>query len=143
MAVVNRTFDASEQKRPLSFSYAAVATGLTLQSVLVPYASTLNAVRVAAVGISGTPTLDMRVWRFIVGTGVTTIAGGATTLTMQAVGTSGVQAMVLAASGSTLLNLQAGDVITMTSGGANSAVAQLSGAVVIQALQDIRTTFGV
>jgi hypothetical protein len=143
MAIVNRTLDASEQRRVLPFTYQATATGLTLQAVVVPFASNLQAVRVAAVGISGSPTLDLRVWRFIPGTGVTSIAGGATTLAVQAVGTSGVQAMVLAASGSTLLNLLPNDVITLTTGGANSAAAQLAGAVVIQAVQDIRTTFGI
>lgn len=143
MAITNRSLDPSEQIRSLPFSYGLVATGSTLQACVVPFASTLRAVRVAAVGLSGAPTIDMRVWRFIPGAGATAIAGGATTLAAQAVGTSGVQAMVLAAQGSTLLNLVAGDVITLTSGGANAAAAQLSGAVVIQAVQDIRTTFGV
>jgi len=143
MAITNRALDPSEQRQVFESSYGLVATGATLQACLVPYASTLAAVRVAAVGISGSPTLDLRVWRFIVGTGVTAIAGGATTLAMQAVGTSGLQSMVIAASGSSFLNLAANDVITLTSGGANSAVAQLGTAVVVQALQDIKTSFGV
>ena len=112
-------------------------------AAVIPYPATLDGVRVAAAGISGTPTYDLRVLRFIAGAGVTTIAGGATTLTGVAVGTSGIQSMVLASSGSTLLNLLAGDMITLTSGGANSAVTGLNVSVVVKALQDIKTSFGI
>jgi hypothetical protein len=50
--------------------------------------------------------------------------------------------MVLAAAGSSLLSLLQNDIITLVSGGANSAVAQLTGAVVVTPLQDIKTQFG-
>lgn len=143
MAIVNRDLDVSQQREALPFTYQNTATGLTLQAVIVPYASTLNAVGLAPVGLSGTPAVDLRVWRFIVGTGVTTIAGGATTLTLTAVGTSGVNMMVLAASGSSFLNLLAKDIITLTTSGSNAALAQLGGEVVITAIQDIRSTLGV
>ena len=143
MAVTNRTLDASEQRKTIEASYLLTATGVTVLAAQIPYASTLEAVKVAAQGLSGSPTYDLRVWRFIVGTGVTTIAGGATTLTGVAMGTSGAQSMVLAASGNTLLNLLANDVITLTSGGANTAVTALNVAVVIKAVQDIKTSFGV
>lgn len=143
MAINNRTLDPSIQRNVFQCDFGLVATGLTLQACVVPYASTLDAVRVAAIGLSGAPTYDLRVWRFIAGTGVTSIAGSATTLTSQAVGTSGVQSMVLAASGSSLLNLLPNDVITLTSGGANTAAVQLTVAMVIKSTQDIRTSFGV
>lgn len=142
MAINNRTLDPSLQRQVFQSSYGVVATGVTLSALVVPYASTLDAVRVTANGLSGSPTIDLRVWRFIVGTGVTTIAGGATTLTAQALGTSGIQSMVLASSGSSLLNLLANDVITLTTGGANTA-ASYTVSVVIKNTQDIRTSFGV
>ena len=143
MAITNRAKDVSEQRDVLQSSFQLTVTGATLFAAVIPYPATLDGVRVAAAGISGTPTYDLRVLRFIAGAGVTTIAGGATTLTGVAVGTSGIQSMVLASSGSTLLNLLAGDMITLTSGGANSAVTGLNVSVVVKALQDIKTSFGI
>lgn len=141
MGVVNRTLDVSLQQNDLQASYGAVVTGATLQLCMIPAPCTLKQVKVAAAGLSGAPTYDLRVLRFIVGTGVTTIAGGATTLTATAVGTSGIQSMSLAAAGSSFLNLIAGDVLTLTSGGANTAVVDLSVAVVLQNTQDIVSWF--
>jgi len=48
----------------------------------------------------------------------------------------------LAAAGSSFLNLLAGDVITLTSGAANTAVTALSVGVAIKAIQDITTVSG-
>lgn len=141
MAIVNRTLDASQQQGEVLASFQAVVTGATLHVAMVPYPSTLKQIKVSGFGLSGAPVYDLRVLRFIVGTGVTTIAGGATSLTITAVGTSGIQAMVLAAAGSSFLNLQANDVLTLTSSGSNTAVTGLSVAVVLQATQDIVSWF--
>ena len=143
MGITNRSKDVSEQRDSIQTTLGLVATGATILVAQIPYNSTLDAVKVSAQGLSGSPTYDLRVWRFIVGTGVTTIAGGATTLTPLVMGTSGLQSMSLAASGSSFLNLMANDVITLTSGGANTAVTGLSVSVVIKAVQDIKSTFGV
>ncbi len=143
MAIVNRTKDASEQRDAYNSSWGAVATGVTLHAALIPFNSTLEGVRIAVAGVSGAPTYALRVLRFIVGTGVTTIAGGATTLTPSTVGTSGVASMSLASSGSTLLNLLAGDLITITSGATDAAVTQLSTSIVIKGVQDIKTWYGI
>lgn len=142
MAIVNRDLDSSEQKRTFSVDLGAVATGLTLPIAIIPYPAAIVNARVAAVGVSGTPTALLFVQRFITGSGATGYLGGMTTLTMQAVGTSGIQSVVTAASGSTALNLQAGDVIMLNSGGANSAVAAAAVSITVQATQDIRTSFG-
>lgn len=143
MAVVNRSLDASQQRYVLSNSYLLTVTGASVQFGMVPSQGTLEAVRVAAHGISGTPTGQLYVNRFIAGAGYTSIAGVATVMTAQAVGTSGIQSVVLAASGSSLLNLQAGDQLVWVTGGANSAVNGFSIAAVIKATQDIKTQFGV
>lgn len=141
MAIVNRTLDASQQQSEYVATYPLTATGVTLQLAAIPYPSTLKNVVVSAIGLSGAPTFDLRVQRFIVGTGVTSIAGGATTLTATAWGTSGVQSMVLAASGSSLLSLQAKDVLAVAVGGSNTAAANIALGVVIQATQDILSWF--
>jgi hypothetical protein len=143
MGVTNRSLDVSEKNRNVGANYGLTATSLVLNVAMIPYPCTLQAARVAAKGISGTPTVLLKVDRFIVGAGSTVISGGATTLTMQAVGTSGIQTVVLAAAGSSFLSLQQGDVVTATTGGSNSAVDDLSISLVIQAIQDIKTSFGV
>lgn len=141
MAIVNRTLDPSQQQSEYTATYPLTATGVTLQIAAIPYPATLKAVAVSAIGLSGAPTFDLRVQRFIVGTGVTSIAGGATTLTATAWGTSGVQSMVLAASGNSLLSLQSKDVLALAVGGSNTAAANIVAAVVIQATQDILSWF--
>ncbi len=141
MPIENRTLGTGLQKDVLEAHYAATATGATLHAAIIPYPSVLKDVKVAAAGLSGSPTVALKILRFIVGTGVTTITG-ATTLTLGSIGTSGMQSMVLEASGSTLLNLLAGDVLTLTVGASNAAVTNISVAAVIQATQDIRTVFG-
>ena len=141
MAITNRTLDVSEEQVQIQAAYQTVATGVTMLAAMIPYPAILKQVKVAAQGISGSPTYNLRVWRFIVGTGVTTIAGGATTLAGVALGTSGIQSMALAAEGSTLLTLLAGDVITLTSAGSNAAVSGIDVACVIQATQDIKSWY--
>lgn len=142
MAIVNRDLDASQQKEALQFNQVAdVATGVTMQCVQVPYPASLLGIQLAASGLSGTPTYSFGIGRFIVGSGYTFITGGATTITARAMGTSGPVAASLASAGSSLLALQAGDVLTLVSGGANAAVKQLNVAFVVQALQDIKSYF--
>jgi len=143
MAICNRDLGFSEQEKLLGDAYGALATGVTVPVATVPWPCTIQSAKVAAFGISGTPTVALTIQRFIVGSGVTSYLGGFTTLTMQAAGTSGVQSVVTAAAGSTALLLQTGDVIMATTGGANSAVTGLQVSVVVQATQDIRSWFGV
>lgn len=153
MAVVNRTLDASEQRKVFEVNTQALATGVTLQLGIVPYPSVLVEAQIAAWGLSGAPTYALAINRFITGTGFTTIVVGTGTSNIPAeFGTSGPGAfgaslfgasgMVLAAAGSTLLNLLPNDVLTLTSGVANTAVKALSCAVVIQPIQDIKVHFG-
>lgn len=143
MGITNRAKDSSEQREVFEAHYALTATGVTIPVCVVPFASTLDAVRVAAHGLSGSPTYQLAVNRFITGAGLTTMTAAATLLTATAFGTSGLQSVVLAASGSSFLNLMAGDVVFMASGAANTAVNSISVAVVLKALQDIKTNFGV
>lgn len=143
MAIVNRDLDSSQQKYEAKASYGALGTGVTVPVAIIGTPSAVSAAKVAAFGISGTPTVVLSIQRFIVGAGVTSYLGGFTTLTMQAAGTSGAQSVVLATAGSTALQLQAGDVIMATTGGANSAVTGVSVDVVLQPIQDIKTYFGV
>lgn len=144
MAIVNRTLDASEQRKVMSVNAGAVATGVSGVIGVVPWASVLEAGQLTAFGLSGAPTYALVLNRFIVGAGFTaiTIAVG-TSNVPSAFGTSGSRAMVLPASGSTLLNLQANDVLLYQSGVADTAVTGLNISLVLKPIQDIKTQFGV
>lgn len=141
MALVNRDKDVSEQQLEWHLPIAtAIATGLTLPVARVPYSAQAVQAHFEAVGISGSPTVNLEVHRFIVGTGITQISGlMQASITLQALGTSGPQAASLAVSGSSLLNLQQGDVLVWKSGGANSSVNAASVTIVVKALQDIKS----
>lgn len=143
MAIINRDLDVSEQIKVLEYQAGAVATGVTLLGVGIPFPASLKAINVVAVGLSGTPTLAFGIGRFIAGSGFTFITGGVTaTVTVPAMGTSGAVTVTGLSAGSSLLALQRGDQLMAVSGGANSAVTQLSIGVVVQALQDFKTSFG-
>lgn len=144
MAIVNRTLDPSEQKKVFSVSAGAVATGVTGILAVVPYPSILNAGEIAIFGISGAPNYSIVNNRFVVGAGATaiTIAVGTSNIPL-AYGTSGAWPMVLPAAGSTLLQLQANDVLMYLSGVAATAVTGLSVSVVLQPIQDQKLQFGV
>lgn len=141
MAIVNRDLDSSEQRKTLQCEFGVTGTGLTLLCVQIPVAAELQAVRAAAVGLSGAPTIAFTIGRFIAGTGFTSLTGGATLLTLTAFGTSGIQTMAVNASGSSLTALQAGDVLQLTTAGTNAAVAALSVAFVIKELVDIKNQY--
>lgn len=147
MAVVNRALDNSQQETEFYESFGAFSTGASNLAVsvpiaMIPYPSTLVAARVAATGISGSPTLDLSITRFIVGSGSTSYLGGFTSIALQAVGTSGIQSVTIAAAGSTALNLLAGDVVYGSVAGQDSAVTGLAVSIVIDATQSIKTHFG-
>lgn len=144
MAIVNRDKDASEQKLEFHTALGAVATGSTLPIMHIPYPCQLLDARMSVVGTSGSPTGNIEIHRFIVGTGITQITGQwQAALALQAVGTSGPQRASLAASTSaTLLLLQTNDVVVYKSGGANSSITAGALTVVLQSLQDVKTLFG-
>lgn len=153
MGTLNRTLDITEQRKVFGQVYAATATGVTLNVVSVPFASTLEEAQVSAWGLSGAPSYALAINRFITGTGFTTIIVGTGTSNIVAeFGTSGAgsfgtslfgsSGMVLAAYGSTLLNLLPNDLLTITTGVANTAVKGLAVSVVLKPIQDVKTHFG-
>lgn len=149
MAVVNRTLDATEKRKvgvlQWSNGVTLVGTGVTRVIGIVPWPCTLDAGQIAAFGLSGAPSYELAVNRFIPGSGATafTIAVG-TSNVPPAFGTSGVgiSAMILPASGSTLLNLLPNDVLYFVSGVANTAATYLAISLVLNPTQDIKYHFG-
>ncbi len=143
MAIINRALDVSEQRKTFDAKAGATANGVTGILCTVPWASVLDGAQVAAFGLSGAPTVTLKVNRFIIGAGVTAFAvSGAEAVA--AFGTSGVLArgMSLLASGNTLLNLLPNDVIMWEAGGGTGAAATgYSVSIVLRPLQDIKTHF--
>lgn len=168
MAIVNRDKGLSEQREVYSRTIAPAIEGssaaISYYLFQAPYAMAIQSCQVAALGggvagataggaagISGSPMGYLEVQRFIVGTGFTQVAGLGSTIAFAAYGTSGSLVGVsgsigvsLVALGSTLLNLAQGDVVVMrlAYASAATAISQLTMTVVCQALQDIKSHFG-
>lgn len=147
MAVANRELDRTEQMRSLSSLVSlsvGASAGSSFHTVQVPYPCTLMAYSVAANGVSGAPvaSLDVKRWS---GAGVTTVLNLGQSLTIVAHGISAAyQSMSLAAAGSTLLSLQAGDVLVlnMNFSGGNVAASNTVVTAVVQATQDFKQMYG-
>jgi len=132
MPIINRNLDSSEKKESSYETFGALATGVTQLLVIAPYNCLLQGVNVAAFGLSGSPVHSLSLLRFA---GGQTAIPLASTLTIQAFGTSGAIGFSLAAPGITLL---AGDVILVTTGAANTAVGTSSFQTILTALDDVK-----
>lgn len=142
MAICNRDLDVSEQRQVYQAAVPLTAIGAStiVPLAYVPYPGTLSAVKLAAVGVSGAVLAAVAINRFVAGAGLTAILVGATTALVN-VGTSGPQAFTLPSLGSTLLQVQQGDLVSLTLVGGNNLLgAQV--ALVIKALQDIKSPLG-
>lgn len=133
MAIVNRSLDSSEQIKDVYVNIKGTAVSTSDQVYHAPHALEIQGARLAAEGISGSPTTQLQIQRFVTGAGETQIPLGAA-LALVAVGTSGPQSYVFSST-----TLQAGDQVVATQAGAGSAAAQLSVALVVKAVQDIKS----
>lgn len=140
MGIINRTNDISEQKDLVYASFQNVATAATMLIHKAPRPQVITDAKCSTVGISGAPTLQLALERFVVGSGLTHISiGGA--LTAANLSTSGSQTFSLPATGSSLLQLASGDVLCMVSAGSNAAAVQYMVDVVVQNVQDIKAWY--
>lgn len=148
MPVINREFDFSEQvieKSVLVSTAVGASAGNSYHVAHVAQPGVLKGVAIAAASISGTPNVSLDIKRYTA-SGVTTIPDVGTTLAVLAYGASTpYQMFTLADAGSTLLNLQAGDVVVLRQNFSGGNVA-IGGAIVttcFQALQDIKQHFSI
>lgn len=147
MAIVNRDLGQTEQMRTLASvlsTSVAASAGSSFHAAQVPYPCTLMGIDVAANSVSGAPVISCDIKRWS-GAGVTTIANVGQSLTVTAHGIStAYQSMSMAAAGSTLLNLQAGDVIVINQNfsGGSVAAGNMVVTAVVQAIQDFKQSFG-
>lgn len=144
MAVINRTNDNSQARHVIPVAHhLTITSGETGVIGLVPFPCILEAAQLASFSAAGLNLL-LQVQRFIPGSGVTVLDIGST-FVPPAFGTSGVipSGVSLPASGSTLLQLMANDVLSYVAGGGSSALIQgLAGAIVVRPVQDIRVFLG-
>lgn len=161
MAILNRDLDPSQQKDVVywtsqgqnygaTFTGGGVPVGITLLLTgPIPYPYVLQSVNALNNGASGSPQLSFNIMRVVGGGGVTMIAvsisnmvipNGASFVT--AFGYSGTLFggySGLAATGSTLLLGQPGDILSATTTGANTASTQLMITLVLKKIQDTVT----
>lgn len=140
MAIVNRDLDSSQQRDFYTAPLTNTITGQTYPLLVVAYPSQLVAAMQTVTGLSGAPNHSLWLQRFVVGAGVTSIALGASMASV-AFATSGGQTFTLA-SGVTF-QLQAGDLIVLSTAAANTATTTTVVSLAIRALQDIKSAFGV
>jgi hypothetical protein len=141
MGIANRDKDASEVNYVLDQEFGAYATGVTGMIGLVPSPGQLLELKVAGLGLSGAPTYALDILRWT--------SAGATVITLATVtlagafGLSGGAIGATFAANSSLAAVQAGDLLLVRSGVANTAVTHLAVATVIKATQDIKKTFDI
>lgn len=143
MALVNRDKDASEQKEVMQWVGATqINTGFTSWIGVVPYPCVIQSAQCAALGVSGAMQVAFSAQRFAAGN--TVIGLGISNMILNSFGTSGILGYSgLAATGSTLLQLLAGDVLMITTSVANSAAANLAVQLVLKKTQDIVSYNGI
>lgn len=143
MGIINRTKDPSEQKEAFDVTLRGIVTAATYQVCVVPYPANVEAIVHSHQGLSGSPALRFDVWRFIAGAGFTSVVTGlGASATIVALATSGVLSASLPAVGSTLLQVQAKDVITLHSFAANTATVESHVQVVLKKTQDKVSYYG-
>ncbi len=133
MGNINRSMDASEQNDAHFVNIKGTVTATSDQIYHAPQEMEIQSAMIANEGLSGTPTTQLQIQRFVTGAGETVIPLGPA-LAVIAVGTSGPKAFAFSS-----ILLQAGDQVVATQAGTNAAVAQQSISLVVKGLQDIRS----
>jgi hypothetical protein len=138
MSVNNRSLSPSQQCEVLHRNLGATATGVTTLIALVPYQAQVVAGGMKVFGLSGTPVYSFSVIR-TVAAGLTSFGLGATVTAAD--GATFALGISFTAGASVLL--QAGDMIALNSGVANTAITGGQLALAIKPLQDVKTYFNV
>lgn len=141
MGVANRDLDSSEKNYVLQYVKNTDTTnGLTLSAALVPSPGQLRQTIVGAIGVSGTPAVQVLICRWT-SAGVTFIGPGASIVVSGAFNVSGSVFGETYAPSATLAALQANDLLMLRHlGGTGAADKELFVEFVIQATQDIKSS---
>jgi hypothetical protein len=142
MAIVNRDLDSSEQLYTMEHTVGALGTGVSAWIGLVPAPGQVLQVALSGRGLSAVPVYTLAVARWT-SAGITNISLGQAVTLASAFGLSGGVVGATYAASSSLAAVQTGDLLVLNTSGANTAVTDLSVAVVIKATQDIKRTFSI
>lgn len=140
MPICNRDNGLSQQREVLAARLATPVTGESYGLIVVPFPCNVQAVYFAAYGLSGTPQYNLKAHRWLGTAGATSINLGISNVVVSvAVGISGGPQgwSGLNTLGSSLLQLQKGDVIVLGTAGTNAAADDVSVSLVVQKSQDI------
>ena len=141
MAITNRAMDASEQKEALKVTVSNAVNGQDIVLGVIERPQTISDCKVMGLGVSGAPNVLLKALRFVAGTGGSSFLIGST-FPFTTYATSGMLSVSLPASGSTLLQLQKGDVLVAVHGGGTGAATTVTAIeVVLQNIQDIKTWY--
>lgn len=133
MGIVNRTLDSTEQTKDIFTNLEDTVTATSDQVYHAPHGMEIQGARICAEGLSGAPSMQLQIQRFVTGAGETQIPLGAA-LVMVAVGTSGPMTYTFSTT-----TLMAGDQVVATHAVANTGADQMSIALVVKATQDIKS----
>jgi len=136
MAIVNRDNDQSQQQEQLTAYVPATSAAATYMLWEAPFPCELRKVSQAFNGLSGAPFHFIDIYR-MAAAGLTTITGLHASLGVVAVGTSGPQGFSVIAPGSTLIQLQAKDILVLRTAVANTGTTGGTISLVVKKLQDI------
>ncbi len=141
MGIVNRTLDATEQKEAVVISQNNVVNTQDLVLKIIERPCVITDAKVAMFGLSGAPSVQLKVCRFVNGTGGSSyLIGGS--FVVGTFATSGWLSYSLPATGSSLLVLQKGDVlIAQQGGGTGAGTTSTVVDIVLQNTQDIKTWY--
>lgn len=141
MGIANRTFDATEQQESIKVTLDNPVNAQDHVVAIIERPQTIQSAAVSLLGISGAPTVLLKALRFVAGTGGSSFNIGST-VAPGAFGTSGYLSFSLPASGSTLLNLQKGDlIVAVTGGGAAAAATTLVMDIIVKNSQDFKSWY--
>ena len=149
MAIVNRDMDSSERKEVFQIKLGGVSGGAsgiiapatTFAICIVPYAAELQSIRTYTQGASSAPILSFYKNVYVSGAGQTVYALGVSGIPLVNFASIGVQgASILPGSGSTSIQLNAGDVIIGNN--VTGAATEIAIELCLVKLQDIVQTNG-
>ena len=151
MAIVNRDKDPSEQLEVLSYTLFAPSAaagsfslGATYQLGNLPFPCEIKKIEATANSLSGAPSIEVEIYKFVAGAGVTINSSVMAAMVVPAFGTSGIAISAsLGVAGSTQVQAAAQDQLVAVITGANTAViGNLTVNVVVKRLQDIVSFYG-
>ena len=144
MPIQNRDLSTSEQRVVFTQRIAAAVTGASYTVINVPYACELQAADFSAFGLSGAPAYKLHNFRWTAAGSTQIELGTAPEIMAVATGISGPAASWsgIASLGSTLLQLQRGDLIQIESSVANTAALELNVSLVVKKSADIVSALG-